>query len=152
MVRKRIIEGELRCIELDEYLKNLNAPRKVWLCEDASGINPKVTFDSLSNQLIGLVLPMNQTGMPISFSFTPQTLDEIENQIQNNEKSTLVYMVIALPIMDNTAPFILQVFGTDNRFKAQDVFSRWRHIKDQLAVYVFFYFKVYTQFWFNVFH
>lgn len=135
--KNKIVEGELRCRELGEYLRKLKAPKQVWICEDASGIVAKVSFDPSTNQLVGLVLPLNHTGMPVPFSFTPQSLNDIEQQMKQNQWSTLVYLVLAIPIMDNVPPFILQVFGTDNRFKTEDVLLRWKHTKDQLAMYVY---------------
>lgn len=117
-----------------EYLHILKAPKKVWISEDASGIVSTVSFDSRTNQLIGLVLPTNyRTGMPTPFSFTPQSLKEIEEQIKQNGKSSLVYIVLAQPLLDNTPPFILQIFGTDNRFKSRDILLRWKHTEDQLS-------------------
>lgn len=135
--KPKIVEGELRCEELAEYLKNLDAPNEVWLCEDASGLVQNVSYDPTTNQLVGLVLPINNvTGIPVAYSFTPQSADDITNQIEKNGKSTHVYMVLAQPIKDNTPSFILQVFGTDNKFTTMDVLKRWQHTKDQLARYL----------------
>lgn len=73
--------------------------------------------------------------MPIAFSFTPQSVEQIDEQIRLTEKSTLVYVVLAQPLLDNVPPFVLTIFGTDNRFKSQDVLLRWKHTKDQLLRY-----------------
>lgn len=134
--KEKIIEGELRYQQLAQYLDKLNAPREVWLAEDGSGIVAKVSFDSTTNQLVGLVLPIDEnTGMPITFSFYPQTANEIEYQIRQNQKSTIVYLVLAQPMLDNAPSFVLQVFGSDNRFKSENVLNRWKHTRDQLARY-----------------
>lgn len=132
--KSKIIEGELRCKELSEYLDKHNAPREVWISEDASGIVAKVMYDSTTNQIVGLVLPTNKnTGMPETFSFTPQSAIDIDQQIKENPQSTLVYLVMAQPLMDNVPPFILQIFGSDNRFTSKNVLLRWKHTKDQLS-------------------
>lgn len=132
--KNRVIEGELRAEQLAKYLKKLGAPHEVWISEDASGIVNRVSYDSVTNQLVGLVLPTSKTtGMPISFSFTPNSVDDMEQQIKLNPKTTLVYLVLAQPIMDNVPPFILQVFGTDNRFTSDNVLMRWKHMNDQLT-------------------
>lgn len=140
--KKKIVEGELRCLELADYLKKLKAPKQVWLSEDGSGINAKVSFDPSTNQLVGLVLPTNHNGMPVSFSFTPQSFNDIEQQMKLNQMSTLVYLVMAQPILDNSPPFILQIYGTDNRFQTEDVMLRWKHTIDQLAMYVYFHMNI----------
>lgn len=132
--RKQIIvEGQLRSKELADYLDLIGAEKKVWLSEDGSGIVSDVTYDATTNQLVGLVLPYDKNGIPISFSYTPNAMSEIKNQMDNNARSTLVYVILAQPIKDNALPFILQVYGTNNKFKSNDVMQRWLHTKDQLA-------------------
>lgn len=134
--KQKIVEGELRCKELAEYLQKLNAPKEVHLEEDGSGIVVKCSYDSPTNQLVGLVLPMDpRNGMPIPYSFTPQSVEDIENHIKKNAKSTIVYLILAQPVLVNVPPFILQVYGTDNKFKSGSVVQRWKHTKDQLARY-----------------
>lgn len=131
--KENITEGELRCEGLAAYLKKLNAPSQIWLSEDASGIVSKVEYDNKTNQLIGLVQPTSQnTGMPIPFSFVPQTVTDIEALMKGNAKSTLVYLVLAQPLMKNVPPYILQIYGSDNTFKSKDVLLRWKHTQDQL--------------------
>lgn len=130
----KIVEGELRCKELAQYLDQINATKKVWLNEDGSGIVAQVTYDPSSNQLVGLVLPKDKNGMPIPFSFTPNSMSQINEQMKHNARSTLVYLILAQPMKDNAAPFILQIFGTDNKFKSSDVLLRWQHTRDQLAM------------------
>lgn len=70
--------------------------------------------------------------------------------MKNNPRSTLVYLILAQPMKDNVEPFILQVFGTDNKFKTNDVLQRWQHTRDQLARYIFLlchhiYIKIYIE-------
>lgn len=65
--KMRVLEGNLRCKELAEYLDNLNAVKRVWLSEDATAIVSKISYDPKTNQLIGLVLPLNNNGCPIPF-------------------------------------------------------------------------------------
>lgn len=130
--KAEIIEGELRCAELADYLKNMDAPMVVWFSEDASGIVPRVSYHSPSSQLVGLVLPTEPTtGMPISRSFKPQKATEVAQQM-TQPKSTLVYIVMAQPIMDGVPPFIFQLFGTNNTFTTQDVQRRWNHTLSEL--------------------
>lgn len=130
--KTRIVEGELRCKELVKYLETLNSKMFVWLSEDASGVVAKVEFDSKSNQMVGLVLPLNtNTGMPIPFSFMARSADEIQTNMKKN-KSSLVYIIMAKLLMKNTPPFILQLFGTNNRFNSHDVLNRWKYTVEEL--------------------
>lgn len=130
--KQKIVEGELRCAQLLAYLDEIKAPRKVWLSEDASGIVAQVTYDPATNQLIGLVLPKDKNGMPMTFNFVPNSVSDINDQMTKNARSTLVYIVLAQPMKDNVSPFILQIYGEDNKFKSNDVLQRWNHTRDQL--------------------
>lgn len=117
---------------MKSYLIKIKAPLCVWLSEDGSGINCKVVYDSKSNKLVELNLPLHElTGMPISNSFIASSLHNIENHLKNC-KSKLVYIVIAQPIKEKSPPFVLQLFGTDNKFKRQDVLNIWAYTKQEL--------------------
>lgn len=124
--KTRIIEGELRCKELSHYLETIKVRKCVWLSEDASGIIAKVEFDPKTIQMVGIVLPINSnTGMPISFTYLSRTIDEIETSMKK-EKSSYIYIVMAQPLKEGIPPFILQMFGTNNKFNAQQVLNRWK--------------------------
>lgn len=134
--KDRIIEGNLRVKELSNYLERLKLPKKVWICEDASGINAKVEYDPTSEQLVGNVLPLNsRTGIPESSIFLTRSAEEIRQNAQA-PLSTLVYMVLALPLMPNVPPFVLQIYGTDNKFTSNDIKHRWDYTVRELHKYV----------------
>lgn len=110
----------------------LNLPKIVWLSEDASGIVSNIEFDPQTNQMVGIVLPFDQSnGMPIPFTYLARNAAEIELNMQRT-KSVSVYVIMAQPIMEGIPPFVLQLFGTDNRFKTQHVLLRWQHTLDEL--------------------
>lgn len=120
-----ISEGEIRSAELAKYLSERKAGNDVWLCEDGSGIISKIQYDPTLDQLVGIVLPIDcDSGCPKKFEYTARTEEEIRMFMQY-KKSTLVYIVMAIPLKNGVAPFILQLYGTDNRFKAIDVIRRW---------------------------
>lgn len=84
----------------------------------------KVEYDPKSNQLVGLV--------PIPFSFVASSAVEIQQMMEFKEKSTLVYVVMAQPLIKHAPPFVLQIFGTGNKFSADDVEKRWKHTNEEL--------------------
>lgn len=134
--KRKLIEGELRCGELSEYLDNLNTKKYVWLSEDGSGINASMKFDPVTNQIIGPVLPINQiSGIPESFTFNAKTAAEMLT-ISKEPVSTIVYIVLAQPLVENAPPFVLQIFGTDNKFKSINVVNRWSHTITELEKYI----------------
>lgn len=128
----KIIEGDLRCKELNNYLDSLNAEKCVWLSEDASGLVAKIEYDSETNQMVGVTLPLDsQTGFPVPFTFLARNENEIRENM-NKEKSSLVYIIMAQPLIECAPPFLLQVFGTNNRFRSIDVLKRWKETVDIL--------------------
>ncbi|XP_031623022.1 uncharacterized protein LOC116340587 [Contarinia nasturtii] len=130
--KQKICEGELRCTGLVEYLENFNLKKVVWVSEDGTGINTKIEYDNSTNQIVGLVLPINGTnGMPVSYTFLANSVDDIQKYIKK-PVSTLLYAVLAQPLQPNIPPYVLQIFGTDNTFEAKDVVRRWAHITEEL--------------------
>lgn len=127
-----ILEGELRAQSLSEHLKQFDAPNEVWISEDGTSIVAKAEYDARTNQIIGLVLPLDSNGMPITFTFMARSADEIETNMEN-QLSSLVYIVMAHSLKENVPPFLLQIYGTNNRFTTLNVLDRWKHTKIELA-------------------
>lgn len=134
--KNRVVEGKLRCQELLEYLNERKAGADVWLSEDASGIIEKIQYDPSSNQLIGMTLPFDdQTGCPKLYESTAQDVEEIKKFMQHN-RSCLVYIVMATPLKEGIPPFLLQMYGTDNRFNTGNVVKRWDYTIEELKRYL----------------
>lgn len=131
----KIDEGKLRCKELFDYLNERKADMDVWISEDGSGIVPKTQYDPVRDELVGMTLEFDdKTGCPIKFESTAKDAEEIKKFMKFN-KSTLVYIVIAVPLNENVPPFILQLFGTNNKFNTTNVVRRWIHIVRELKRY-----------------
>lgn len=110
--------------------------KRVFISEDATAITSTVKYDPYSNQLVGLVLPIDtKNGCPIVMSF--EAKDEMTiRQHLNVPRTNSVYIVMAQALDETIPPFVLQMFGTDGKFKAVDVIKRWATIKDELKMYV----------------
>lgn len=131
-IRIPLIEGELRARELSEYLEQMKTTRYVWLSEDASALTCKVTYNPSTNEMVGLVLPTDKkTGCPKPFSFTATDADTIKNHLTQN-MSTVAYFIMAQPLDESVPPFVLQMFGSDNKFTTEDVIKRWNFTKQEL--------------------
>lgn len=118
-------------------MRQQEAGNAIWICEDGSGLIPKILYDPKSDQLIGMTLPIDShTGCPKRFDFTTRDEDEIKKFCRMN-KSTHVYLILAIPLKEGVAPFVLQIFGTDNRFTAKNVIKRWNYTVSELQRYIF---------------
>lgn len=127
-----IAEGEIRAKALADYLDNLNATKIVWISEDATAITRKVTYDPKTNQLIGIVLPLHKTtGSPIPFTFMATDSETIKKHLME-DKSNVVYLVMAQPLDERLPPFVVQMFGSANKFDTSDIVKRWNIIETEL--------------------
>lgn len=61
--------------------------------------------------------------MPMRQQFTVHTSHDIEEYMKLESTKT-VYVVMAQPLKEGIPPFILQIFGTNNRFTAENVTNR----------------------------
>lgn len=127
-----LCEGVLRSSELLKYLQDRNLPMVVSLSEDATQIDGRVQFDPHNNQLIGFVLPIDETtGMPTPFVYRARSVEEIVLHFSTATTSKFVNTIMAQP-MANVPAFCLMIFGSDNRFNAMDVANRWLYITNEL--------------------
>jgi hypothetical protein len=61
----RIKEGVIRLAELKSFLQSRNLALKIWFSEDATRIMPRIEYDTASNELVGLVLPIMENGVKV---------------------------------------------------------------------------------------
>ncbi len=127
-----IIEGKLRTEELLNYLKERDLPLRVSLSEDATQTNSWASYDPATNQIVGFPLPLDDTGMPIPYSFMARNVKEIQEHFKYNVTSSTAYVQMAQPLSQSTPPFCLLTFLTDNRFTAETVLSRWNFTTQEL--------------------
>lgn len=122
-------------------MTKFNLPKVVWLSEDATGILPKIDYDSATNKLIGQVLPIDKyTGIPISNTYMcmARSAEEIEKHVLNVSapKSNLAYIIVAQALDEKAPPFVLSILGTNNKFNTIHILNRWKFIEAELARYL----------------
>lgn len=133
--KPRITEGKLRHLELANYLKSLKLPMYVSLSEDAKNIKGSVEYAAKLNQIIGLVLPLNDdTGMPFSSSYEATSATAMENILLDPKIpiANVVNVVMAQPLVMNTPPFCLLVYGGNGKYTKEHVKKRWAFILKEL--------------------
>lgn len=130
-----VIEGIPRFDELNQYLEQRKHEKVVTLSEDGTRIVGRIQYDKYTNQLIGFTLPLNKNnGLPVPFSFPARNAPEIMQHFSEiNTTSVLVNVIMARPISTNPPPaFCLLIYGTDNKYTAEDVCNRWQYITKKL--------------------
>lgn len=127
-----IVEGELRSTALLAYLNERQLPLWVVLSEDATVIDNRPQYDSRTNQIIGLVPPINiETGMPQPFAYKAENGEDFLQHFASAPVSNYINTVMAKPIGDAPA-FCLLLFGSDNKYTSKAVSHRWNFITKQL--------------------
>lgn len=127
-----LVEGTCRVAELKTFLQARNLTPFVWLSEDATRITGRIQYDPNTNQLIGFVLPLDDNGMPVAFSFIATSAKVIQEHFTNNTAASSLYTIMAQPLQNDAPCFCLCIFGTDNKFRADHVMKRWDYMTSKL--------------------
>lgn len=121
--RDTIVEGSFRFKELRRFIDERNLPRYICISEDATRITGRIMYDSTSNKLVGFVQSLID-GCPNQDSFFATSAKDILNFFVVGIKANYAYAVMAQPVIDTNHSFCVSIFGTDNRFKCEDVLKR----------------------------
>ena len=127
-----IYEGKMRLRELKNFLTHNGFQPCVWLSEDATRIVGRIVYDGVANQIVGCLLPFDNNGMPMAFSYKFENVLETFEFLQNMKVTSLVNVIMAQP-MDTAAPsFCLLMYGTDNKQNYAVTSKRWNFMKNEL--------------------
>lgn len=96
---------------------------EVFLSEDGTAIKPVFQYDRRTNQCVGPVLPLIN-GCPVVDSYPATSAATMANYFVNRALSKIAYVVMVQPLAARAPAFCLVMFGTDNKFSAEDVGHR----------------------------
>jgi len=99
----------------------------------------KLTFRQISNritnELIGLVLPLGVNGLPTTHVCEATFAENIDKFVSEGTRAKIVYVFMAKPLQEGASPFCLGFFGTGNKFSSHDVKKRWTLIEEEAGKY-----------------
>lgn len=125
----KTFEGQIQMHELKTFLLKRNYPLKVFISEDQTAIVKRVRYNSHNNQMVGFVLKRSElTGFPLENQYL---VSDIKNGFENGVLSNYAYIFMAQPLVDHAPAFCLVIFGSDNRFSADEVLKRWSHLENE---------------------
>lgn len=114
-------------------MKNHNYPFCGWGSEDATKITRGVRYCPRTNKMVGLAGPLNkETGLPDLSEFIFETVENSFEIYQKSSKAEYMNVMMFQPLASQSMPFVLNMYGTDNRFTHQDVTKRWIYTKNAL--------------------
>jgi hypothetical protein len=128
----QIKEGVVRVDDLSVFLQSRQLTMQIWLSEDGTSITPRVQFDNSSGEIIGCCLPTASNGLPIVSYFKINSAQKMKEFLEKYEVPSNLYVIMATPLCLNTSNFCLCVFGTSNKFTANDVIKRWNRVNFSL--------------------
>jgi len=129
-IAEPVVEGQFRFAGLKQYLDNTNTGEEVGLSEDGTRIVGRPSYDPKSNQIVGFVPPFDENGLPKIRHFEATSSDAIKNMFETQTCSNYAYIVMAQPLAD-VPPYVLAVFGTNNKFTSFDVLKRWEWMREE---------------------
>lgn len=132
----KTIEGDLKCSELKTFLQSRNYPMKIFISEDQTAILKRIRYNSTSNQMVGFVCQTSKTsGFPIQNQYQINSVKDIQHAFQNEAIAQNAYTFMAQPLVNGAPAFCLTIFGSNNKFSAEDVLTRWNYLKNELKSY-----------------
>ena len=124
-------EGEVGAEIFKDYLMRNNLPLVCSIAEDATGVVGRREYSSEWNSVVGCSLPLTSSGLPdFKMSIVKQVKD-IRKMFQLYERSSVVMIIMAQPLA-NVPPVRICSFGSNNKFKANDVKNRLTTCKQEL--------------------
>jgi hypothetical protein len=130
----RIKEGLVRVKELEVFLQTRKLPKFIWMSEDGTRITPRVQYDNIDGEIIGLSLPTAANGLPIVSHFKVNSANQMKEFMAKYESPSNLYVIMATAMSINSPNFCLCVFGTDNKFTGDIVVNRWNTIIKMLQL------------------
>ena len=129
---EKFAEGVYRIKQLKEFLILHNCPLLVHLEEDGTAVTGRIQYDSARNQIVGFTLPYDSNGLPIAGSYPATSAAVIAEYFKLKPTSRYAYCIMAAPLKEGAPAFCLLFYGTDNKFTAEDVKSRFAWTKEAL--------------------
>ena len=77
------------------------------------------------------VLPLNDNGLPLVDSFLAVSFNAMEDMFRSAAKAKYAYVYMAQSLCLTAPPICLACIGSDNKFTAQHVMLRWKHIYEE---------------------
>jgi len=99
MQKERIDSSKIYVKELKSFLKEFDQPLEVIISEDATRITSRIELDPRTNELVGLLAPLNpNTGMPFENYFKATKPSKILDFVANYKQAPYLQTIVAKPM------------------------------------------------------
>lgn len=121
----------LRLQEFSRYLEVNDLPKVFVMSEDATRITGGLSYNSIKDQIYGLVPPVDTNGMPIRNFFGASSPVDIKDFIRQYPVGRNLYVIMAQPLKSGCESFCLMFTCSDNKFNTTDVLKRWKFTEEE---------------------
>lgn len=129
-------EGELSIESFVKFNKGNDETVYVWASEDDTRLVEGLTYNSLSDTIVGLCLPTDEdTGCPKVDFFKFISIDAVKYYVREFAPANFAKILVLRPLSKGSKPFILAVYGTRGSDNFEMTMKRWEHVKISLAAY-----------------
>lgn len=128
-----ISEAEFQFDHIKEQMLLKEETLTVAIAEDDTKITPRLRYDYINDEIVGLQLPLSGNGVPVRHSFKFTTLSEVKKYIEKNRLSSYAKLMTVRSIMPRSTTYHLVIYGTQGSDKFCDVKLRWEFVKTEFA-------------------
>lgn len=123
-----IVEGQLQTKQVSENLERLKLSKYIWISVDETKIQPAITYDSRSDSIMGLKLPVDVNQMPVPDFYKFKNVTETIENLEKYPKSSYASLMLATTLDRNSQSFTLMLTGTDLKETGEMQFTRWNYV------------------------
>ena len=92
----------------------------------------RIEYDSKTDTFVGFCLPLGENKLPFRDTFCLQTYQEIEDAFKTQKVAKYAHCVVTQPVDIKNPSFVLFIMGTDSKYNADVISSRWDYIESEL--------------------
>lgn len=129
--KQTIEEGQLQVESIKTALVKQGLPLAVWLSEDDTKIKSELVYNSKTNEIMGLDLPIGVDGLPVTGAFKFTSVSAALSHVRNNPMSTYLKIVTCVCLQEDGYKFVVLAYGTSSGGEGGQtagVKTRWKTI------------------------
>lgn len=127
-------EGVFEFDRIAEKMEQRNEPKFVVVAEDDTKIVERLRYDSKHDELVGLMLPIDENGIPIPGSFKFRSLSEVLKFYKEHKMSSYAKLMTVRSLHIDTPTYYLCFYGTRGSDNHQHVKARWEFVQREFKL------------------
>lgn len=126
-------EGEFLFEQIKAKMIENGEVLQVIVADDDTKLQEALRYDSRTNTVLGLKLPLGPQGTPIRSSFEFTCFAAVRAFVESNPQSTYVKLMTVQSISPGSRVYQLVMYGTRGSDKSDDTFARWNYVWESFA-------------------